>query len=137
MDTLLGTMRELKNCGFKLSLDDFGTGYSSLSLLRDMPMDVLKLDKSFINPLRHADADAKTLQFVRDIIRMADNLGIQTLAEGVETERQLDILRDVNCDIVQGYYFSKPVPVEEYEDLIASTGTKTYIVRRESVRRVR
>lgn len=125
MDLLLKTMRALKGRGFRLSLDDFGTGYSSLSLLREMPMDVLKLDKSFIDPWQSESDDPKGLQFIKDIVTMADNLGIQTLAEGVETERQVELLRYVQCNMAQGYFFGRPMPVDEYETLLdSSAGTR-------------
>lgn len=135
MNALLLAMHSLKQDGFKLSLDDFGTGYSSLSLLRDMPMDVLKLDKSFIDPWQNDGIDPKGLQFVKDIVSMADNLGIQTISEGVETQNQVELLRQAGCAVVQGYYFGKPMPVEEFETLLESAaGTRMYSLPEERPR---
>ena len=135
MDALLKAMHSLKEYGFKLSLDDFGTGYSSLSVLRDMPMDVLKLDKSFIDPWQNGAGDPKGLQFVKDIVTMADNLGIQTISEGVETQEQVELLRRVGCVIVQGYFFGKPMPREEFEKLLESAaGTRMFCLLQERPR---
>ena len=98
-------LRSLHAQGLRLSLDDFGTGYSSLSYLQRLPIDVLKIDRSFITPLGSDQANA----IVRAIIAMAHSLDLLVVAEGVETERQLSILRMLGCDIAQGYLYSKPV----------------------------
>jgi diguanylate cyclase (GGDEF)-like protein/PAS domain S-box-containing protein len=99
--------------GIKLSMDDFGTGYSSLSYLRQYDFDVLKIDRSFINgiPLNKADCE-----LVNAIISMAHSLGLTVVAEGVETHEQLVLLDELGCDLVQGYYFSKPIPAEQFLD---------------------
>ena len=94
----------------QISIDDFGTGYSSLSHLKRFPVDVLKIDQSFVHDCT-SDADGAAI--VQAIITMAHALGIQTIAEGVETKAQLEFLRRNGCDAMQGYYFSRPVPAEE------------------------
>ena len=121
MSYLLETMKEIEQKGFKISMDDFGTGYSSLGLLRKMPLDILKLDKSFVDGYVDENCEKERLM-ICDIINMAHHLGITVLAEGVETELQRDMLRDAGCEIVQGYYYSKPIPIEEYEKLLHKRG---------------
>jgi len=103
----LDVLTQLKAAGCLISLDDFGTGYSSLSYLRRFPVDVLKLDKSFIDEI-HVDLADEAL--VRSIIQMSRVLGIKVVAEGVEEYAQLEVLTDAGCDYIQGYYFSKPLP---------------------------
>lgn len=109
-------LRSLHAQGMRLSLDDFGTGYSSLSYLQRLPIDVLKIDRSFITPLGGEQANA----IVRAIIAMAHSLNLSVVAEGVETEQQLSILRMLGCDIAQGYLYSKPVPTETFMNLLLS-----------------
>lgn len=108
------TLKELNKLGVKLSMDDFGTGYSSLSYLRQYPFDILKIDRSFISgiSLKKEDCD-----LVKATIAMAHSLGLQVVAEGVELQEQLIILDSLGCDLVQGYYFSKPVPANELLEL--------------------
>lgn len=101
------TLNKLSEMGVRLSLDDFGTGYSSLSYLKRFPFDFLKIDQSFIRDMMHVPKDAS---LVKAIIAMAHNLGLQVIAEGVETNDQLEFLRAEGCDLIQGYYFSKPLP---------------------------
>jgi len=116
-DNISETMEILNNLhtlGIKLSLDDFGTGYSSLSYLKQFKVNKLKIDQSFIRELVVNEDNA----IVLSIIDLARNLGIKTIAEGVETLEQLDYLRANHCDEIQGYLYSKPVPVEEFEDLL-------------------
>ncbi|AAZ27022.1 sensor domain-containing protein [Colwellia psychrerythraea] len=104
---------EISELGIKLSMDDFGTGYSSLSYLRQYAFDVLKIDQSFIRgiPLNKADCE-----LVNTIIAMAHSLGLTVVAEGVETKEQLTLLEELGCDLVQGYYFSKPIPAKQLLD---------------------
>ena len=106
----------LKRHGFKLSIDDFGTGYSSLRYLKDFPLDELKIDQSFINNI---DTNQHDEAIVSTIISMAENLGLNVVAEGVETENQLEILINHDCQMFQGYYFSKPVPHEQLLELLS------------------
>lgn len=106
---------EMKERGFRVSLDDFGTGYSSLQLLRDVTIDTMKVDRSLINGVTQ---EGRNCTFLRDIILMAKHLGIQTLGEGIETEEQHRAALDVGCDIGQGYYYSRPISHEAYEELL-------------------
>lgn len=117
MTHLLETMGEIEKAGFRLSMDDFGTGYSSLGLLQKMPLNTLKLDKTFVDEYIDENCEKEKLM-ICDIINMAHHLGITVLAEGVETKVQRDMLKEAGCEIVQGYYYSKPIPIEEYEDLL-------------------
>ncbi len=108
----------LRNLGIRISLDDFGTGYSSLSYLKGLPIDTLKIDKSFIDTLI---TDENTRIITESIIFMVKKLGFETIAEGVETKAQFDYLTEIGCDNIQGYYLSKPLPPEEIEILIEKT----------------
>ena len=115
----IGWLNSFKDCGIKLSIDDFGTGYSSLGYLKRFPVDTLKIDRSFVMGLPDDTGDAS---LVTAIAAMADSLGIDIVAEGVETEAQWRFLRDIGCDHMQGYYFSKPVPPEEIERVYGRDG---------------
>lgn len=99
-------LRSLKDLGLKLAIDDFGTGYSSLAYLKQFSIDTLKIDKQFIDQLTTSEKDAA---IATSIIQLAHNLGLQVIAEGVETEEQVRKLKDLGCDMVQGYYFGKPI----------------------------
>lgn len=105
----------LKQQGFKISIDDFGTGYSSLSYLVRFPLDVLKIDRSFI---QHICSLADKQAIVDAIIQMAHRLQMEVVAEGVENGQQVELLRKMGCDYIQGYYYSKPLPIEELIDFI-------------------
>jgi len=113
----------LKKMGVTLALDDFGTGYSSLSYLRNFPIDVVKVDKSFI---KNTPSDSKNARIVSAIIRMGHSLGQKVVAEGVETEEQLKFLKTLGCDVIQGYVFSRPLPMVKMTELLEKThGTKS------------
>ncbi|MBA2657830.1 MAG: EAL domain-containing protein [Tatlockia sp.] len=112
---ILQDLLELKKLGIKLSLDDFGTGYSSLSYLSKFPINSLKIDKSFIQEIA---TNSKTLEIVTMTINLAKTLNLVTIAEGVETQLELELLKKMHCDLVQGYLFSKPVPDEEFHQLL-------------------
>lgn len=114
-DRLIEVINRLREKGFKIEMDDFGSGYSSLNMLTELPIDVLKLDMQFI---RHMLQDDKSLQLVRLILDIAGFLDVPVVAEGVEEIEQLNVLRDMGCDIVQGYYFSPPLPEQRFGELI-------------------
>ncbi len=112
---MLSVLEELRSRGFKISMDDFGTGYSSLSLLTQMPIDTLKIDKSFVDNVATEKERKEDIIVLRHIITLAKELGFTCLAEGAESKNQVDRLRDLGCEIIQGYYYSKPIPITEYE----------------------
>lgn len=105
-------MNELKEIGFKVSVDDFGSGYSSLNLLKALSFDCLKLDKEFLNTASDSERGQRVIKGTK---YLAEQLGMVLLAEGVETRYQVDFLISIGCELVQGYYFSKPLPLKEYE----------------------
>lgn len=115
IDTLQSVLDALHGNGFTLSMDDFGTGYSSLGLLKSIPVDVLKMDKTFFDD---SIDSARARIVISSVIRMAKQLGICTVAEGVETIANVELLRALGCDIVQGYYFGRPMPAAQFTDLI-------------------
>jgi EAL domain-containing protein (putative c-di-GMP-specific phosphodiesterase class I) len=112
----ISTLRELKGLGVVLSVDDFGTGYSSLSYLKRFPVDYLKIDRTFVDELKQ---DVEDTMLVSGIIRLAHTLGMQVVAEGVESVEQLKRLQGFGCDLAQGFYFSKAVPGEAVLRILA------------------
>jgi EAL domain-containing protein (putative c-di-GMP-specific phosphodiesterase class I) len=110
-DQLIEIIESLRNEGFKIEMDDFGCGYSSLNMLADVPVDILKLDMRFIQNLKSSTKQETMIRLVMDIAKYLD---MQVVAEGVEEKSQVDFLRSVGCDIIQGYYFSKPLPEDEF-----------------------
>ena len=125
MDTAVGILNRLSDAGIQISLDDFGTGYSSLSYLKLFPLSGVKIDRSFIADVIDSPNDAT---IVNTIIAMGHSMGIQVIAEGVETEEQLHFLRDLQCDVIQGYLISRPVPGDEATDLLANSSGVHHIV---------
>lgn len=115
VDHSLRMMQKLTNLGLSLSMDDFGTGYSSLAYLTRFPLDVLKIDKSFIDGIPD---DPKKTGIVRTVLSLAENLNMHTVAEGVETETQFNYLHSQSCDLIQGYYFYKPLTIEELKAVL-------------------
>jgi diguanylate cyclase (GGDEF)-like protein/PAS domain S-box-containing protein len=111
----LGTLKQLYGMGIRLAVDDFGTGYSSLSYLKKFPLDVLKIDRSFVSDLAHDLDDAA---IVDSIIAMAHRLNLKVIAEGIENQGQLDFLQNHECDIGQGFYYSKPMPADHLAELL-------------------
>jgi len=112
---IIETVQRLREKKFRIEMDDFGTGYSSLNMISSLPIDALKLDMQFV---RSAFKDQKDTRMLKVIIEIADHLSVPIIAEGVETEEQYLSLRELGCDIIQGYYFSKPVPAKEFEPFL-------------------
>ena len=109
---------ELRSKGYIIEMDDFGTGYSSLNMLSSMPVDILKLDKSFIDKIeKPQERKEKDIRMIDLILDIAKSLKLMVVAEGVENGEQLKFLKEHGCEMVQGYYFSKPVPAEDFEKL--------------------
>ena len=112
VDETIQTMEELCKMGVRFSLDDFGTGYSSLQYLKRLPLDQIKIDQSFVRDIVH---DVHDKSIVRTIIAMANNMELNVIAEGVETEEQQQVLKNKGCTNFQGYYFGRPVPIDKFE----------------------
>ena len=104
--------KRVHELGFCVSMDDFGTGYSSFSMLKDIHIDILKMDKSFFDEIL---SNERAKAIVESVIQMAKRLEMKTVAEGIETKEQVEYLRKIGCDIIQGYYFSKPMTIDEFE----------------------
>ena len=108
-------MKQLRKLGFLIEMDDFGSGYSSLSMLSYLPIDALKLDMQFIRNAFNGNKDTRLLEAM---IKLAGSFEVPTIAEGVETEEQVFTLKMMGCDFIQGYYFSRPLPANEFEKFI-------------------
>ena len=119
----LATLRALKRLGVRLAIDDFGTGYSSLSYLKRFPLDVVKIDKSFVDGLGDSPVDR---EIVAAVIRLAAAVGMQTVAEGVETTGQLEQLRLLGCTLVQGYLLARPQPAAELDRVLAEAAVPSH-----------
>lgn len=120
-EILKNLLAELHRLGFRVSMDDFGSGYSSLNVLKDIRVDELKLDREFLLPAQDGE---RRDTIVRNIIHLAQDLGIATVAEGVETEGQAKFLQECGCDIAQGYYFARPMPPDKMEELLQTSKTE-------------
>jgi EAL domain-containing protein (putative c-di-GMP-specific phosphodiesterase class I) len=131
-DLTMGTLRELRAMGVGIAVDDFGTGQSSLNYLKHFPIDTVKIDKEF---LREVTSDDTAAAIVSYVINLAHTLRLQVVAEGVETEEQYTFLRHYACDMMQGYLFSRPLPVDEVLPFLRQTVVrpKTLEVRRPTV----
>ena len=114
-ELLVKVVNSLRDKGFEIEMDDFGTGYSSLNMLTAIPIDALKMDMSFVRNMLKDDTSLKLVELIIDISRFLD---VPVIAEGVEEQEQLDTLKELGCDIIQGYYFSKPVSAREFEEFI-------------------
>ena len=112
---MIELINHLRARGFEIEMDDFGSGYSSLNMLSCMPIDVLKMDMAFVRNIEHSEKDFRLVEVVLDIARY---LKVPVVAEGVETQRQLDMLKEAGCELIQGYFFSRPLPPEAFERLI-------------------
>ncbi|MGL5260194.1 MAG: EAL domain-containing protein [Lachnospiraceae bacterium] len=118
---LVQVVKELSAKGFHVEMDDFGSGYSSLNVLKDIPVDVVKLDMKFIEK---GENETRSGSILSSVIRMIQGINLITIAEGVETREQMDYLRSIGCDYMQGYYFSKPMPLEEFENILEGNDKK-------------
>ena len=112
MDNMIRTMHELKALGVRLALDDFGTGYSSLSYLRELPLDVIKIDKCFVNEVGE---DAFSDAFVKTVAELADTIHVNVIVEGVEDQAQESALEDMKVHMIQGYLYDQPLTQDEFE----------------------
>lgn len=115
-ESSIATLTDLKDLGFRIAMDDFGTGYSALSYLKRFPIDVLKIDQSFVRGLPRDMGDCA---IVEGIIELSHKLSLEVVAEGVEHRRQLNFLRDRGCDVIQGFFFSRPIPGENVADWVS------------------
>ena len=118
VDKRIEILEKLRNDGFIVEMDDFGSGFSSLNMLKDMPVDVIKIDMGFLNK---SNDDEKARTILHNIINLSEDLGITSLTEGVETANQHKMLMDMGCKLFQGYYFAKPMPVEDFEEYCSSS----------------
>ena len=114
---LVETVEAFREKGFVIEMDDFGSGYSSLNMLSTIPIDILKVDMRFMENIKENQKGVRMMELVKEI---ADFLKVPVVAEGVEQQEQLDTLKELGCQMIQGYYFSKPIPVGEFEMLLAS-----------------
>ena len=121
VESTIQRLQELKALGVRIAVDDFGTGYSSFSWLRQLPVDVLKIDKEFVGELGHREQSGF---LVATIIDLAHNLGLRTVAEGIERTAQLDRLRDMHCDLGQGFHLGRPMTARAVVDLLVVEGAR-------------
>jgi EAL domain-containing protein (putative c-di-GMP-specific phosphodiesterase class I)/DNA-binding NarL/FixJ family response regulator len=115
MNNAIVALARIRELGVKISIDDFGTGYSSLSYLNKLPVDILKIDRSFIAALSE---DSSSIDLVRNLINLGKDLGLEIVAEGVEQAPQIELLGELGCEIFQGYYFSRPLPAHQFEQFV-------------------
>jgi EAL domain-containing protein (putative c-di-GMP-specific phosphodiesterase class I) len=111
------TLGKLRDLGIAIALDDFGTGYSSLSYLRRLPLDAIKIDQSFVHEIDEATHDTAV---IKAIVAMADSLKLQVIAEGVESGHQARVLRELGCEVLQGFLYGQAMPAERFGQLIAA-----------------
>ena len=112
IDNRVKVLNDLQNNGFMVEMDDFGSGYSSLNMLKDMPVEVIKLDMVF---LKKSNNDNKAKKILNHIVKLSDDLGVTSLTEGVETFDQYEMLVGMGCKLFQGFYFAKPMPEDEFD----------------------
>jgi diguanylate cyclase (GGDEF)-like protein len=115
IDLTQGLLRQMQDMGVHIAMDDFGTGYSSLNYLKQLPLNTLKIDQSFIRDLK---PNSKDIEIIKAVISLGHGLNLTIVAEGVESEVQLELLRDLNCNIIQGYFFSPPLPVDKMTEML-------------------
>lgn len=116
IDILMAVFTQIKEAGFHVSIDDFGTGYSSLNMLKDLPVDVLKIDRSFLT--ENANEAENASKIIGSVVSLATALDISTICEGIETKEQANLLTKLGCDMAQGFFFARPMPVDEFEQLV-------------------
>lgn len=116
IDILMAVFTQIKEAGFHVSIDDFGTGYSSLNMLKDLPVDVLKIDRSFLT--EDANEHENASKIIGSVVSLATVLNISTICEGIETKEQASLLAKLGCNMAQGFFFARPMPIEEYEKLV-------------------
>jgi EAL domain-containing protein (putative c-di-GMP-specific phosphodiesterase class I) len=116
-----GELEDLHDLGVRIAIDDFGTGFSSLGQLRRFPIDVIKVDRSFVQGMEH---DAKDAAIAANLVSLAHALGLVAVAEGIESEGQLASLRELDCDLAQGFLFARPVPVDQMSELLAEVASR-------------
>ncbi len=122
-DDMISVLKQLKDMDFLINMDDFGSGYSSLTLLKDLPVDIIKLDHDFLS--RSAANDQRSVRLLQGIIDMAHAMDIKIVSEGIETDDQLDMLKSINCEIGQGFLFAKPMPIDDYNKLIIESSSES------------
>lgn len=115
-EPLVPIIEKLHQAGFTCSMDDFGSGYSSLNLLKEMPVDAIKLDRNFFLPGGRSDA-SRGESVIQTLIELAKNLNIRTVAEGIEKMEQVEFLKSVGCDMIQGFVFARPMPIPDFEKI--------------------
>ena len=115
LDVLTAAFKQLRDYGFHISIDDFGSGYSSLNMLKDLPADVLKIDRAF---LEESNSNKRANDILGYVIRMAGSLGMHTICEGIETDEQAKLLGGLGCEMAQGFYFAKPMPSDSFEEIL-------------------
>lgn len=120
---MISLINKMKQMGFVFSMDDFGSGYSSFNLLKDMPIDELKIDKEFLDSVKDSE---RSHYIIKNIVKMAHGLNIKVVCEGVETEEQVDFLRSVYCDVAQGYFYAKPMPIKDFEEYLDKFDLEVY-----------
>jgi EAL domain-containing protein (putative c-di-GMP-specific phosphodiesterase class I) len=122
LDTALTAMRDLRDLGVRFAIDDFGTGYSSLAYLGTLPIDSLKIDRSFV---QHLDSRPQNIEIVRAVLNLGHSLGRHVVAEGVEREEEMAVLRTLGVDVAQGYLISRPLPAEAILPLLGEPVPRT------------
>ncbi len=130
-DATVGRLQRLKSLGVKIAIDDFGTGYSSLAHLRQFPVDILKIDRSFVSEMSGSQDGAA---FIHTLVEFGHMLGLATLAEGIEEQAQLEALQRERCDFGQGFLFSRPVAASEFERMLSTLEASEVRIRRDSAR---
>ena len=118
LNKLTNNLETLRDRGVEISVDDFGSGYSSLNLLSKVAVDTVKLDKQFLDDTMNSEREETALTIIKYLTKMLRHLGFKVLAEGVETSEQLEMLRLADCDIVQGYFYAKPMPIGEFRTFL-------------------